>query len=171
MIIINKRIELIGEGDAVICGTPFLHPREQIAVRANGTVLRHLTIDAGTETGNGQLARSIRAIFFTSVDNVVIEDNVILGAYVGILGFGNGVTISHNRIEGSSEAVMEVRGDDSTILSNDVSGTGVGIHADGAGLVITKNTIAVTSAAIEVPSPCLDCVVVKNVVSQSGTPR
>src|SRR4051794_15315902 len=51
-IVIEKRVELFGEGDATICSPYGQHGRELIKIigpGGTGTAIRHLTVDGGME--------------------------------------------------------------------------------------------------------------------------
>ncbi len=120
-LVVDKRIELVGEGDAVLDAGG---DHEGITVRADSVVIRGLTI-----RNIGVSYMEDRAgIRLEQVDGCVIENNRIEGAYFGIyLAKATNCRIAGNRLHGSARTE---------------SGSGNGIHLwYSSGILVERNEI------------------------------
>ncbi len=94
--VIDKRLDLFGEGGATIigCDEPFLAPRTELRIgfvlassNASGTTIRHFVFD-GAGVSNDESSPNFDplsfAVFSDRADNVIVEQNRILGTVQSI---------------------------------------------------------------------------------------
>lgn len=105
---VNKQLNLIGEGNATIIGcaeSPTAYPFFRTGFflpngGASGTTIRHFTFD-GHGISNTNLDPLTFAVFARDANNVVVEQNSVLGTVQAITNTrGSGWTVGHNTIDG-----------------------------------------------------------------------
>ena len=105
---IDKQLNVIGEGNPTITGcaeSPTLFGVLRIGfflpvTGASGTTIRHFKFD-GSGVSNSNLVPLAFAIFARNANNVIIEQNTVLGTVQAITNTeGSGWTVGHNTIDG-----------------------------------------------------------------------
>jgi nitrous oxidase accessory protein len=135
-IVVNKRLEIVGEGDAIIDGES---KRQIMTISADDVTVRHLHFRNVGVSYTADLA----AVRVLKVRACVIEDNTVENAFFGIYLAGSvGCRILHNDVRGrargevsSGNGIHLWTATDAVIADNHVTG-----HRDGIYFEFVKNT-------------------------------